>query len=84
MWCLLHNVGFHLISPAERGKQKQTEMAESGKREPPKLTQAELDTLAASLDICYAVWDNLTDGHATYQAALTICNKGKVLVVTLL
>ena len=54
-------------------------MAERGKNEPPKLTQPELDTLAASLDICYAVLDNLTDGHATYQAALTICNKGNVL-----
>ena len=59
-------------------------MAEKGKREPPKLSQSELDALAASLDICYAVLDNLTDGHATYQAALTICNKGSVLVVTLL
>ena len=73
-----------MISSAERGKQRQKEMAERGKREPPKLTQSELDTLAASLDICYAVLDNLTDGHATYQAALTICNKGNVLVVILL
>lgn len=42
----------------------------------PKLTQMELDQLAQSLEICYAVVDNLTDGHATYQASLTLRNKG--------
>ena len=65
-----------MISSAEDYSKK---MADRKKITPPKLTQSELDDLAASLDICYAVLDNLTDGQATYRAALTICNKGNVL-----
>lgn len=45
-------------------------------RKLPNLTQAELDGLAASLDIHYAVLDNLTGGQASYEASLTISNKG--------
>ncbi|KAL8603368.1 hypothetical protein ACOMHN_039731 [Nucella lapillus] len=52
-------------------------MAEGKKAEPPKVSQSELDALAESLDINYAVLDNLSDGHATYQAAITLCNKGE-------
>ncbi|XP_076469345.1 chitobiase-like [Babylonia areolata] len=53
-------------------------MAGRKKMEPSKLLQPELDALAKSLDIHYAVLDNLSDGHATYQAAITICNKGDI------
>ena len=41
-----------------------------------KLSQRELDKLAETLDIQYAVLDNLTGGHATYTATLTLSNKG--------
>ena len=44
--------------------------------EPRKLTQAELDDLAQSLEITYAVLDNLSLGHSVYKAELTICNRG--------
>ncbi|XP_025106170.1 uncharacterized protein LOC112571424 isoform X3 [Pomacea canaliculata] len=43
----------------------------------PQLNQEELDELAATLDIQYAILDNLTGGHDTYTAAITIANKGE-------
>lgn len=48
----------------------------------PQLNQEELDELAATLDIQYAILDNLTGGHDTYTAAITIANKGRLFKVS--
>ncbi|KAK7102185.1 chitobiase-like isoform X1 [Littorina saxatilis] len=63
-----------MMSHCSEKKAKTMDKQES--RELPNLTQAELDSLAASLDIHYAVLDNLTGGQASYEASLTISNKG--------